>query len=82
MTLLDDYEAPFKLRGVQIVQEMLDRVPKEILRRTGVDGLLRTVSPFMRTPTSLNNGPLITDFPSHGSVTQHLSRAPSKSRVR
>lgn len=40
MTLLDDYEAPYKLRGISIVSEMLERVPKELLKRTGVDGLL------------------------------------------
>ena len=43
MTLLDDYEARFKLQGVEIVSEMLRRVPKVLLKRTGVDGLIRTV---------------------------------------
>lgn len=43
MTLLDDYEARYKLRGVEIVSEMLRHVPKELLKRTGVDGLIRTV---------------------------------------
>lgn len=42
MTLLDDYEARYKLQGVEIVSEMLRRVPKELLKRTGVDGLMRT----------------------------------------
>jgi hypothetical protein len=40
MTLLDDYDAPYKLHGINIVSEMLERVPKELLKRTGVDGLL------------------------------------------
>ena len=44
MTLLDDYEAKYKLWGVRIVLEMLRHVPKDLLRRTGVDGLLRSVS--------------------------------------
>lgn len=44
MTLLDDYEAKYKLWGVRIVLEMLKHVPKDLLRRTGVDGLLRSVS--------------------------------------
>lgn len=43
MTLLDDYEAEYKLRGIVIVGEMLERVPGELLKRTGVDGLLFTV---------------------------------------
>jgi len=42
MTLLDDYEAPYKLRGIKIVSEMLERVPKDLLKRTGVDELLFT----------------------------------------
>ncbi|KAG5645775.1 hypothetical protein DXG03_005312 [Asterophora parasitica] len=42
MTLLDDYEAPHKLQGVHIVSEMLQRVPSQLLKRTGVDGLIRT----------------------------------------
>jgi uncharacterized protein YfaT (DUF1175 family) len=45
MTLLDDYEAKYKLWGVRIVLEMLKHVPNDLLRRTGVDGLLRSVSP-------------------------------------
>lgn len=43
MTLLDDFEAKYKLQGVFEVQEMLQRVPKDLLKRTGVDGLLRQV---------------------------------------
>lgn len=43
MTFLDDYEARYKLRGVVIVQEMLRHVPKDLLKRTGVDGLLKQV---------------------------------------
>ncbi|KAI0699846.1 hypothetical protein BC835DRAFT_1267219 [Cytidiella melzeri] len=42
MTLLDDFEVTYKLRGVEIVSEMLKKVPAEILRRTGIDGLLFT----------------------------------------
>ena len=43
MTLVDDYEAQYKLVGVQMVGEMLKTVPKELLRRTGVDGLMLSV---------------------------------------
>ena len=43
MTLLDDYEARYRLRGAEIVSEMLQVVPGELLRKTGVDGLIRTV---------------------------------------
>lgn len=43
MTFLDDYEVHHKLRGIEIVSEMLDRVPKNLLKRTGVDGLLLSV---------------------------------------
>jgi len=43
MTLLDDYETKYKLQGVIVVEEMLRRVPKDLLKRTGVDGLLRQV---------------------------------------
>ncbi|KAJ7578575.1 hypothetical protein C8J56DRAFT_351967 [Mycena floridula] len=42
MTLIDDYQVPYKIHGVEIVQEMLQHVPVELLRRTGIDGLLRT----------------------------------------
>lgn len=43
MTYLDDFEAPYKLRGVQLASDLLSRVPPELLKRTGVDGLLFTV---------------------------------------
>lgn len=42
MTYLDDFEAPYKLRGVKLVSDLLSRVPPELLKRTGVDGLLFT----------------------------------------
>ncbi|KAF7982341.1 hypothetical protein HWV62_29056 [Athelia sp. TMB] len=42
MTLQDDYEVFYKLQGISISQEMIKRVPKELLRRTGVDELLFT----------------------------------------
>jgi hypothetical protein len=42
MTYLDDFEAPYKLRGVHLVSDLLSRVPPELLKRTGVDGLLFT----------------------------------------
>jgi hypothetical protein len=45
MTLVDDYQAPYKLKGIEIISEMLERVPKDLLRRTGVDALLLSVSP-------------------------------------
>lgn len=53
MTLLDDYEAAYKLRGIRIVSEMLERVPRELLKRTGVDELLFSVC-------SINSSLLIT----------------------
>ncbi|KAG0700062.1 hypothetical protein DFH29DRAFT_808042 [Suillus ampliporus] len=42
MTFLDDFEASYKLRGVQLVSDLISRVPPELLKRTGVDGLLFT----------------------------------------
>lgn len=48
MTLLDDYQAKHKLEGVRVVSFMLHTIPKEILRRTGVDELIFTVRfPFI-----------------------------------
>ena len=44
MTMLDDYEPKYKLSGVMIVQEMMNTVPGSLLRRTGVEGLIRSVS--------------------------------------
>jgi hypothetical protein len=43
MTLLDDYEARYRLRGVEILAEMLQVVPGKLLKKTGVDGLIRSV---------------------------------------
>jgi hypothetical protein len=43
MTMLDDYEPKYKLSGVKIVQEMLNTVPGSLLKRTGVEGLIRSV---------------------------------------
>ncbi len=46
MTMLDDYEPKYKLSGVMIVQEMMSTVPGKLLRRTGVEGLIRSVRRF------------------------------------
>lgn len=43
MTLLDDYEVRFKLQGVFVVQQMLQHVPKGLMKRTGIDGLIHSV---------------------------------------
>jgi Tti2 family len=72
MTLLDDYEARYKLQGVEIVSEMLRCVPKNLLKRTGVDNLIRTVRAMLVSRyTHLFNVYLI--------VSQHLPHAPAKS---
>ncbi|KAF9498275.1 hypothetical protein BDN71DRAFT_1481305 [Pleurotus eryngii] len=42
MSLLDDYEAKYKVQGAKIVSEMLRIVPRTVLKRTGIDGLLNT----------------------------------------
>lgn len=43
MTLLDDYEVPYKLRGIAVISQMLKTVPPDLLRRTGVDDLIFSV---------------------------------------
>jgi hypothetical protein len=43
MTLLDDYDAGYKLQGVLIVAEMLKNVPPDLLKRTGVNELMYSV---------------------------------------
>jgi hypothetical protein len=48
MALLDDYEARYKLLGVQITSAMLERVPSTVLKRTGVDSLLFAVRPLFK----------------------------------
>lgn len=43
MTLLDDYEAPYKLHGIAVISQMLKTVPPDLLRRTGVGELIFSV---------------------------------------
>jgi len=40
MTLLDDYDSYCKLQGIKVVSEMLRHAPSDLLKRTGIDGLL------------------------------------------
>ena len=44
MTLLDDHQAHYKLRGVRLVSQLLEVAPPELLRRTGLDTLIQNVS--------------------------------------
>lgn len=46
MTFLDDYEAYYKLRGIEIISQFIDRVPTGLIERTGIDGLIKTVCLF------------------------------------
>lgn len=43
MTLLDDFEVRFKLQGVLVVHEMLQHVPKGLMKRTGINELIHSV---------------------------------------
>jgi hypothetical protein len=47
MTLLDDYDPPFKIRGIHILNEMLKPVDPKLLKRTGIDTLLFSVCPVL-----------------------------------
>lgn len=40
MSLLDDYQVPYKLLGMRLVADMLTCVPPQLLLRTGVDTLI------------------------------------------
>jgi hypothetical protein len=72
MTFLDDYQVSYKLKGVRLVTELLEHVPREILKRTGVDGLLLTASSFSFPLSKYLNGYL---------VSQHLSSPIGRSRI-
>ncbi|KAF8500608.1 hypothetical protein JB92DRAFT_2978385 [Gautieria morchelliformis] len=56
MTLIDDYESYYKLKGLTVVSELLKHVPPETLKHTGVDGLLisslRTTMGHLHSPLS------------------------------
>lgn len=43
MTLIDDYQAAYKLRGALLALDLLENVPVTILKRTGISQLLLTV---------------------------------------
>jgi hypothetical protein len=43
MALLDDFEAKYKLLGIQIVNTMLEHAPLTLLNRTGVSELILAV---------------------------------------
>ncbi|KZS97628.1 hypothetical protein SISNIDRAFT_472591 [Sistotremastrum niveocremeum HHB9708] len=54
MTMLDDLNGAWRIRGVELVSELLEHVPPELLRRTGVDRLisssLHNVTGFLHNP--------------------------------
>jgi hypothetical protein len=59
MTLVDDYEPVFKLRGILAMTGMLERVDASLLKRTGLDVLLLNVCndchSVLFSVTALNN---------------------------
>ncbi|KAF9557416.1 hypothetical protein CPC08DRAFT_819874 [Agrocybe pediades] len=66
MTFLDDYQASYKLQGTLLVQDLLRHVPADLLRRTGVDGLLQQ---------SLRNSLAHLDNPDTPSLIEHAVQA-------
>lgn len=46
MTLLDDYQAVYRLQGISVISDVLDNVPKVLLKRTGIEDLFMAVSRF------------------------------------
>ena len=55
MTMLDDYEAKYKLRGVKLVSQLLEVSPPDLLRRTGIDSLIMSVSSSVFLVASLGS---------------------------
>ncbi|TFY74523.1 hypothetical protein EWM64_g9489 [Hericium alpestre] len=53
MTLLDDFEAKYKLQGVRVANALLSNAPPDLLRRTGIADLL--FSSLHRTLTHLHS---------------------------
>ncbi|KAH9921522.1 uncharacterized protein BXZ73DRAFT_91788 [Epithele typhae] len=53
MTFLDDHVAKYKLQGVRLAAQLLDVAPPDLLRRTGIDILLR--NSFKTALTFLHN---------------------------
>jgi len=43
MTLLDDFEAGYKLLGIKVVSAMLEHAPYPLLNRTGISELILAV---------------------------------------
>jgi hypothetical protein len=43
MTLLDDFEAGYKLLGIQVVNAVLEHAPFSLLNRTGISELILAV---------------------------------------
>lgn len=58
MTLLDDFQAPYKLHGVKIVREMLRTLPKQLLKRTGLYALLAQVRSLPDVQTKPQQSPI------------------------
>ncbi|KAL1658813.1 hypothetical protein GGF50DRAFT_66522 [Schizophyllum commune] len=66
MTLLDDYQSAYKLKGIVVVRDVLARVPAGLLKRTGVAALLQT---------SLNKSLGVTEGPHAPAILREASAA-------
>ncbi|KDQ20846.1 hypothetical protein BOTBODRAFT_124701 [Botryobasidium botryosum FD-172 SS1] len=62
MTILEDYDPPFKIRGLLIVRDLLERVSGGLLKRTGIDTLFysafTTALTFLTSPETPSLLPL------------------------
>jgi hypothetical protein len=46
LTLVDDYDPPYKIKGIMVTEGLLEKASASLLRRTGIDELLFKVGPF------------------------------------
>jgi hypothetical protein len=44
LTYLDDWEAIYRLHGIALARKLIEKVPKDLLIRTGVNQLIKSVS--------------------------------------
>lgn len=53
MTILDDFEARWKLEGVRILDVLIEKAPSDLLKRTGLDQLTSKVCIACMRPVTL-----------------------------
>ncbi|KAG8899686.1 hypothetical protein FRB99_006499 [Tulasnella sp. 403] len=75
MTIMDDHDAGFRIRGIRIAKELIRKVDPRLLKRTGIDSLLSSLIVIVNLPDVFQRIPNSGHYPARLLLSSFAYRA-------